>query len=286
MSIKPETLVGYQRAEFAKSAKRRVVLFILQLAVAIPAAASVLVTDDLWIYVLAIASALLLVLWWVAFVIYQRARTAAQTARRAALLIGGLGGDLSPGATLAFRRAMTVSEETAKTYEKGDYYGSQYPVGSARLGEMIEESAFYSAHMQRMSSFAMLGILIIFAIAFAAIAFAALPFISHATTLTILRVFLALLVFAMSSDVLGAFLSHRAAARDIETVRMRLQLARQNGFPPTDVLLLMGEYNVAVETAPESVPFAYEFSEVRLNRLWAEYMANLRQIAQNAPAAA
>ncbi|WP_156942680.1 hypothetical protein [Mesorhizobium sp. L48C026A00] len=280
VSIKPETLVGYQRAEFGKAATRRLWLFVLQLAIAVPAAASVLVTDEVWVYGLAISGFVLLVLWWVAFTTYQRTRNAAQSARRASLLIGGLGGELSPDATLSFRRLMTVAEEEAATHEKADYYATSFPAGPARLGEMIEESAFYSAHLQRFSALAMLGILVIFAIVFAGIAFAALPFIDEATTLTILRVFLALLVFGMSSDVLGAYLSHRSAARDIESVRSRLQLARRDNFPLVDVLLLMGDYNLAVESAPESVPYAYDISEKRLNRLWAEYMENLRQISQ------
>ncbi|MBZ9710323.1 hypothetical protein LB543_26820 [Mesorhizobium sp. ESP7-2] len=283
MSISSETLTGYQRAEFKKAAKRRVFLFVLQLLIAVPAAASVVVTDDFWVYVLAIAGFLLLILWWIAFAIYQRARSAAQAARRAALLIGGLGGTLSPDATLAFRRAMTVTEGTAANHEKSDYYATSFPVGPSRLGEMIEESAFYSANLQRISSFVMLAVLLFFAIAFAIVAFAALPFIGHATTMTILRIFLAVLVFALSSDVLGACLSHRAAARDIEAVRNGLQLARRDGFRLTDVLLLLGEYNVAVETAPESVPYAYEVAEKGLNKLWAEYLKNIQQLSPKVP---
>ncbi|TIS37528.1 hypothetical protein [Mesorhizobium sp.] len=280
MAINAETLIGYQRAEFAKSSKKRVWLFFLQLATAVPAAASVLVTDDFWVYVLAIAGFVLLVLWWRSFVGYQRTRTAAQAARRAALLIGGLGGQLTPDATLTFRRLMTVTEADAARHEKADYFATSLPPGPAKLGEMLEESAFYSAHLQALSASAMLGVLVVFAILFALMAFAALPFTDKATTLTILRIFLAILVFAMSSDVLGAYLTHRNAARDIESVRTRLQLARAGNFPLTDVLLLMGEYNLAVEGAPEGVPYTYSFSENRLNRLWAEYMGNLRQIEQ------
>ncbi|BCM19191.1 hypothetical protein [Mesorhizobium sp. J8] len=131
----------------------------------------------------------------------------------------------------------------------------------------------------------MLGVLVVFAVIFALMAFAALPFTDKATTLTILRIFLALLVFAFSSDVLGAYLGHRNAARDIESVRMRLQLARAGNFPLTDVILLMGEYNLAVESAPEGVPYTYSLSEKRLNSLWAEYVANLQQIKQKPQAA-
>lgn len=277
MALTPELLVGYLRAEFAKAATKRGWLFFLQLAVAVPAAASVVVTHDRWVYALAILGVLLLVLWWIVFTLYQNTRNAAQSARRAALLIGGLGGELSPDEVLAFQNKMTVSEQEADRHQKADYYATEEPYGAARLAEMLEESAFYSAPLQRVSAVTMLVVLGIFAIIFALIAFAALPFVASATGLIILRIFLAVLVFAMSSDVLGAYLSHRSAARDIESVRNRLQLARSKGFKLTDILLLMGEYNAAVESAPESVPFAYKFREKALNQRWREYLANLRR---------
>jgi hypothetical protein len=78
------------RAEFNKAAKLRVWLFVVQLAVAVPAAAAVLVTNSVWVYVLAVTGVLLLVAWWALNSLYSAAREAAHSARRAALLAGGL----------------------------------------------------------------------------------------------------------------------------------------------------------------------------------------------------
>src|SRR5579871_4941701 len=66
MSLTSANLVGYLRAEFAKAAKLRIWLFLLQLFAALPAAIAVLIPDrygDI-LYWLAVVGAILLLLWW------------------------------------------------------------------------------------------------------------------------------------------------------------------------------------------------------------------------------
>jgi hypothetical protein len=236
MALTSSNLVGYLRAEFAKASRLRVGLFFVQLAAAVPAAVAVLIPDHYGdvLYWLAFAGALLLVVWWFLKGHYTRIRTAAQAARRGALLLGGLNEPLSPG-------------------------------------EMLEESAFYSEHLQRISAFVMLGVLVFFAIAFIVITFGITPYIGRDTGQSIMRVFLALLVFGMSADVVGAYRAHRDAARDIKDIRRRLITADAAGYPTADVLLAFADYNAAVESAPESVPWAYERRKEYLNERWAEY---------------
>lgn len=278
MGLTPELLTGYLRAEFSEASTRRVLLFFLQICIALPAAISVVTVDATLIYFLAIGGGVLLLIWWLVFVFYQRARDAAQTARRASLIVNGLGYRLSADETLAFQSKMTVSQNEAEKFRKADYYYTQLPTGSPRLAEMLHESAFYSAHLQRISGYVMLGILVVFGITFAAIAFAALPYVEQATALTIMRIFLALVVFAMSADVLGACISHRRAATEIERVQSRLQVARKDGYPPQDVMMIMGDYNSAVEGAPESVPFAYRLAGKSLEQRWGDYIANVHKV--------
>jgi hypothetical protein len=98
MSLTSENLVGYMRAEFAKSGRIRVWLFFVQLAAAVPAAVSVVIPDQdaVLLYALAILAIVLLIAWWVLNEFYVSANSAAQAARRAALLLGGLNQPLSP----------------------------------------------------------------------------------------------------------------------------------------------------------------------------------------------
>ncbi|MCF4125973.1 hypothetical protein [Methylobacterium sp. SyP6R] len=283
MSLTPGSLVGYLRAEFAKAANRRVWLFFVQLAIALPAAISVVVVDAFWTYVLAIVGVALLIVWWALNTSYMAARNAAHAARRAALLSGGVVNKYSPSEILSLKSRLTVSEATAKKYEKSDYYATKEPVGPRRLGEMLEESAFYSADLQRASANAMLVIIGIFALIAASAALSALPFADRDNLLLVVRIGLSVLVFVMSSDVLGAYIAHKGAARSIEEIRARLIAADRSGYPQADVLLAMVDYNSAVESAPESIPFAYRFSEKDLNQKWSEYQRDREAARAVAP---
>jgi hypothetical protein len=282
MSLTPEILVGYLRKEYESAASHRVLLFWLQLLVALPGAIAVITNDETLTYFLAICAIVLLVIWWLAYSRYQRTRDAAEAARRAALLVSGLGYRISADEALAFRAKMTVSEEEAKASTKADYYNTQVPLGPARLAEMLHESAFYTAALQKVSGFAMMALFGVLVLAFAAVAFAALPYVEHATALIIMRIFLALMVFWISTDVLGACLAHRSAAAEIERVKTRLQIARKDNYPLEDVMMIMGDYNAAVGSAPEVVPWAYDLSAPQLNRMWAEYIANVHQVVVHA----
>jgi hypothetical protein len=253
MALTSANLVGYLRAEFAKASCLRVWLFCLQLLAAVPAAVAVLIPDHYSdaLYWLAAAGAVLLLVWWLVNGRYMRIRNAAQAARRGALLLGGLNEALSPGEIQGLRERFTVSAAEAQKCEKADFYATRLSPGPPRLGEMLEESAFYSEHLQRISAFVMLGVLVFFAIVFFLITFGITPYVGHDTGQAIVRVFLALLVFGMSADVVGAYRAHRDAAKDIRDIRQRLITADAAGYPIADVLFAFADYNAAVESAPE-----------------------------------
>jgi hypothetical protein len=101
--------------------------------------------------------------------------------------------------------------------------------------------------------------------------FGVTPYVGRDTYQAIVRIFLALLVFGMSADVVGAFRAHRYAAREIRDIRQRLIAADAAGYPVADVLLAFTDYNAAVENAPESVPKAYACCSQYLNERWADY---------------
>ncbi|QUS38847.1 hypothetical protein RPMA_08395 [Tardiphaga alba] len=287
MSLSSANLVGYLRAEFAKSATYRLWLFILQLAAAVPAAVAVLIPDHHSdaLYCLAFLGTALIVVWWFVNARYTRIRGAGQAALRGALLLGGLNTSLSPSEAHALRERFTVSPSEAAKCEKSDYYATKLPPGPARLGEMLEESAFYSERLQRMSALVMLIILVGFAVICAAIAFGVTPYVGRDTGQAIVRVVLALLVFAMSADVFGAYRAHRDAAKEIRDVRQRLITADAAAYPLADVLLAYADYHSAVEAAPESVPRAYAMQADKLNEGWAAYQQDReeRRAAQEQP---
>jgi hypothetical protein len=287
MALTSANLVGYMRAEFKKASRLRVRLFFLQLLAAVPAAIAVLIPDHYGnvLYWLALAGAVLLIVWWFMNARYTRIRSASQAARRGALLLGGLDEPLSPGEVDALHERFTVSAAEAKAEEKADYYATTLPAGPPRLGEMLEESAFYSEQLQRISAFVMLSVLVVFAVVFVVIMFGITPYIGRDTEQALVRSFLALLVFGMSADVIGAYRAHRDAANDIRDIRQRLKTADAAGYPLADVLLAFADYSAAVESAPESVPRVYEAREEYQNERWAEYQRdrNARRAAQGRP---
>lgn len=117
----------------------------------------------------------------------------------------------------------------------------------------------------------MLFVMLIFVAGFFVIALLTTPFLERDTNFMVIRIFLATLVFAMSSDVVGAYQKHRTAAREIKDIRTRLSMADRNGYPLPDVLLAMADYNAAVESAPESVPWSYKFYGASLDERWKQY---------------
>jgi hypothetical protein len=273
MSLTSENLVGYLRAEFNKAAKLRKWLFALQLAAALPAAAAVVVpdTEKVLIYVLAVFAGVLLIAWCVINYFYLRTRSAANAARRGALLLGGLDRPLSTSEIQSLRGRFTVNSVQAKKCEDPDYYTTNEPPGASRLAEMLEESAIYSEDLHRISAYTMLGILITFGIVALFIALGTIPYVTRDTAFVMVRIFLAVLVFVLSSDVLGAFQAHLSAAKDINQIRQRLMTADRAGYPLSDVLLAMADYNAAIESAPEVVPLAYRARRKQLDQRWKDY---------------
>lgn len=210
MSLTSENLVGYMRAEFDKAALLRKVLFGLQLAAALPAAISVVIPDTQknTIYALAVLGAVLLVAWCIVNFFYMRVRSAANAARRGAILLGGLNDPLSTSGIQSLRSRFTVDSSAASKSEDPNYYATTKPPGPARLAEMVEESALYSADLHRVSAYVMLAILLLFGLIALAVALASTPYVTRDTAFVTVRIFLAALVFVLSSDVLGAFQAH------------------------------------------------------------------------------
>ncbi|MET3897008.1 ABC-type multidrug transport system fused ATPase/permease subunit [Devosia sp. UYZn731] len=274
MSLSPSKLVGYQLAEFDKSSRLRVWLFFLQLLLAVPAALSVVIVDETWLYALAIAGGIGLVVWWLISIQYEKSRSAAQTARRASLLSGAFAETFSAFELSELRQRFTVTEEQAVAKENPDYYATKNAPGASRLAEMLEESAFFTSELQDFSGRVMGVILAAFIVIAGVIGLSVGINLDRSASMTFVRIILSVFVFIMSSDMLGAFFKHLAAAAQTKAIRGRLATLQQRSAPLMDVLLVMTDYNAAVEAAPESVPFAFNLRERKLNARWAEYLAD------------
>jgi hypothetical protein len=266
-------LVGYQRAEFACASKLRTRLIVCQFAIALPGAASVVLDDGIILYFLAAGGLALLLLWLYLDNRYRVHRLAGERARRATLVMQGLGSRISPEEVFDLRNGFEVSNEQARLYEDASYFATSAAPGYQRLAEMLQESAFWSSVLQRASAQTMGALFGTILAVGLVIIIAAVPFAGSSTIMIVTRVFLAVLVFGLSSDVLMAVQSHANAAREIERILQRLRVAASNGSNEADILFLMTDYNAAVEGAPVVVPLAYKLKRSTLNQRWADYLS-------------
>lgn len=264
-------LIGYQRAQFARASTYRSRQVLLQFAVAVPGALSVFTDNGILLYLLASLGGILLGAYWWTDHRYRSLREAAERARRATLLIGGLGVALSAAEEFQLAQSFEVDKAEAAAHGKDGYFASEEGTGPKRLAEMLEESAFWTEHLHKASFIFMLGACVILLGAFLFIGWWAIPFGTTTAQMALARVFLAILVFVLSSDVWGAAYAHFSGWTEVKEIRLRLAAARDRGAEQGDVLLLMSDYNAAVEAAPLIVPKVYEWRGDKLNELWRDY---------------
>ena len=272
MNLNAESLVGYLRAEYSASGKWRIASFFVGLVVTLPAMASVVTTDAKTLYVLAVVSFLLLIFWmWINYN-YNRKQNAAHAARRAALIVNGLGEDLSAGEKRRLSDKFTVSASEAQNAQKADYYATEAEPGPKKLLECLEESAFYSSKLHRLSAKAWFGIVVIYALIFAVLSIFVIPSATNDYLMMFVRVFFAATVFILSADVAGSLLAHWRCADDTSDVLSRIEIAKKGEVSTADALLILEDYTSAIQGAPEIVPFIYKAQETNLNKLWDAYV--------------
>jgi hypothetical protein len=150
VSLTSDNLVGYLRAEFGKSGRIRVWLFFVQLLAAVPAAVSVVIPDHekVLLYGLAVSGVVLLAGWWVLTRFYVSARSAAQAARRGALLLGGFNQPLSPSEIQSLRERFTVTSERARMREGGllRHERAARRIGALQRAPATQERACHALH--------------------------------------------------------------------------------------------------------------------------------------------
>lgn len=271
MDLDADGLVGYLRAEYSASAKWRVFSFLIGLIVALPAVGSIVTTDAKTLYYLAALNIFLVAIWLVVNHNYNRKKNAAHAARRAALIVNGLGEELSAGEKRRLSDKFTVSADRAKKSQKSDYYATEAAPGPSRLLESLEESAFYSSKLHASSANAWIGIVIFYAFMFAALAIFVIPSATNDYLMLSVRIFFAATVFVLSADVLGSLMAHRRCARETGEILSRIEISKKDAVNNADALHILEDYTSAIQGAPEILPLIYKKQESSLNRLWNAY---------------
>ena len=282
MALNGIEFVGYHRAEYAKASLLRNKLVFVRTIVAAIAMVAIFSTHLQLLYVLGGASMILLVVWWFLNDRYENARRASQAARRAALLVNGLDASFSASEKDQLLNKFTVTAQVAEANQNNSYFASTAPPSMARLANIIEESAYYSEALQAEDAKRILRFLLAFGLLLIFSIFVLLLIEPVNIRLTITQTVFALIVFVLSSEVLGSYLRFRGAAALIRDVKLALQglSDEEANAAPSDVHLIMADYVAAMQEAPETLPGTYERKREELEQGWAKYYAD-RKLERN-----
>ncbi|MGO7750506.1 hypothetical protein E0H65_22560 [Rhizobium leguminosarum bv. viciae] len=263
-----QELVGYQRAEFDKAATLFYTKFTAQLTLAAMGTISLFVSQEAPLYWIAGISLLVALAWLLLELKYRAVRANAERARRATLIMGGLGKAISKSELHDIEESLTSTAQDAKSQEDPEYFASRKPPGTARLTEMLEESAYWTLNLQRSSGKIMF--LLFFLILFIAlIAFYLLIPSSQKSDLLIgSRVVCAILTFLVSNDMFGQVRAYQDTAKILERLMLRIDIAVRSDYPEPDVLLILSDYNATAEATPLTLPFVYRSRKADLIRNW------------------
>jgi hypothetical protein len=271
MANQQQTLIGFQKAEFEKAAKLQLLVVVLQFMITIITGVVVFLHDDSEIYILGLASVVLAVGWALAANNLRKVRGCAERARRVAVLVDAFGHDLPAYEYTDLLLEFSVSSVKAQAHEDPSYYASKEIPSIGRLREMLEEAAFWSKYLLGKSAdlywmfLAAVFLISIFLI------FGLLATASRGTLMTAAKLVSAVLTTLVSVDLVGAALAYAASAREVGSVLSKLRQAPEDGDALIqNTMILLTDYNSAVESAPLFAPGVYRRNRDKLNDMWAK----------------
>lgn len=271
-----DQLLTHQRAELNKAQRYQNFAVAAQLGVALVAALSVYSNDNVIQLNLAI-SGFTLAFMWFALARKQRVhQSAGDQARRVVLLASGLGERFSAEQRLRVFDKFSVPIVGLPLVRDEAYFASRAAPGYRRLAELIEESAYWTRDLQQASAVIVQAMLVAFATLMALALWLSIPRLPSDAAVSMARVLVAILVFLLSSDLVGSIFAHREAASAIGEILQRTETAAARGYPEADVLLLVSDYNAAVECAPFALPGVFKLRRSSLTRRWRAYLENKR----------
>jgi GrpB-like predicted nucleotidyltransferase (UPF0157 family) len=264
-------LLSYQRAESDEAERLQTRMMACQFTISILAAASVYCNENYTLFWFAMAGLICMLCWFFLSQNQQKHRAAGDQARRAVLLISGLNAMPSAGQNLRIRDKFNVDIKKGFLRREEDHFSTREKPSYKRLAEMIEESAYWTCYLQKASAKMMGVLLFTLVILMFLVTGAAITLFDSESLISISRAMIALMVFIISTDAFGLFLSYKNAATTIEEIFTRVESISAKEYPESDVLLLMLDYNSAIEKAPATFPKIYNLVQKRLNKKWGVY---------------
>jgi len=145
-------LIGAQKAEFNFASRKRTWVIRVQIAIALLTAFCVPITSDYALYAAALLSMILVGVWfWLAEGL-TASRAHAERLRRASVIAGGLGIEISGAEYIELMRDGMASDSEKERLVDPDYFASRLSPGPQRMAEMLEESAIWTANLAKIAA--------------------------------------------------------------------------------------------------------------------------------------
>jgi len=204
-------------------------------------------------------------------------RAFAERVRKATLLCKGLGSKLSDHETRLIKTEFPGKITKVLSRVDQNYYASKADPGPKRLVAMLEQSAFWSQYLLKKSAvrswFYFIGATLV-------TIFILLGFLyiskdqSSSAYLNLINVIMAGLTLLISRSFMGNALAYSGAERTVSRILERIQILKKTDDEKKilpDLLMILGDYNSAVESAPLFLPGLYNSNKILLEELWNNY---------------
>ncbi|WOE77006.1 GrpB family protein [Pseudomonas protegens] len=264
-------LLTHQRIELDRADHLRKRMMKIQLSTAFVAAASVYFNEGAALLLMALVGFSLLGFWLHLNQLQQKHRAAGDQARRAVLFMSGLNRQPSAEEQQRILKKFTLPIAGAPlSLEENRFASREFP-SYKRLAELIEESAFWTgdlhhASAHRMSMLLWTSLMIGFAVSITAIIYA-----PQDEIISFYRALIAVMVFFVSSDMLGLLFLYKQSATSLDEIFHRVEVASLRGYLEADILLLASDYNAIIENAPSPMTSLIGARSKALGQRWSVY---------------
>lgn len=267
-----EKLLTHQKAESDKAEELQFFVMISQFLICILSAISVYIDSNQILYLVATINLFLVITYFILNWYKVHYRTTGDQARRAALLISGLGINLSPEHRFYINNMFKVPVNPEELRSEESHFSTREQPSYKRLVEMIEESIYWTKELLKISGLLLkYFILILISIGIILLGLAVLSF-DNENLVKMARVTIAFIVFIVSADLLGLLLEYHDAEANMNEIFRRIEVIVNREYKESDTLLLMSDYNAIIERSPIAFPFAFKIVGGKLSKNWNDYL--------------
>lgn len=265
-----DRLVSLQRSAFQIAERRQVWAWRIRLFVLVLSCVAVFTASEAATHWLTVAAFVAFCAWLFVGSSATRVRSSAERARRMSL-VSRVSPDASSGLDYTdVVAALETSGATVGEWDAPDYFARDSSEGPGRLVQALHESAYWSKHLFGLAAsrgWLVVGVAVVGAVA----VLAALPQLaSRSWTIDVARAVCLVLTWLVAAGAIDAAIRFSAAEREMG--RILGHLLGATGFPSDDprVLVLLQDYNSAVQGAPIIPTAIYRQHRDRLARAWRE----------------